>query len=92
MAKRPNALGRIEADPKPKKDWNKIGKVAGIVATVVVLIASGIAGTLGYQSYVAGIKAQGVEEYKTHECQKYSNEDKSMYWLECDAFRVENNV
>lgn len=86
--KKPNKMGRIEGEPKKPFPW--MATLKGLA--VFVLILASIAGTLGYQHFINGVKAQGVSEYKTNECQKYMNEDKSASWLECDAMRVENNV
>lgn len=89
MANKPNAMGRIEAEPKVKRHlpWKTIG---AIVAGIVLVIA-GISGTLGYQSFINNVKAEGVADYKLNSCDKYMNEDKSATWLECDQFRIENN-
>lgn len=87
MAKRPNAMGRIEGEPKKPFPWKNVMTVVLGIALVV----AGVAGTLGYQKYIDNIKAEGVAQYKIDNCQKYTNEDKSATWLECDAFRVENN-
>lgn len=70
-----------------KKQWKNIG----IVVAIVALVVAGVAGTLGYQKFISDTKAQGVLEYKSDECTKYMNEDKSAVWLECEATRIENN-
>lgn len=87
MAKKPNKLGRIEGEPKKPFPWKNLG----IIVAGLVLFATGIAGTLGYQSFIDSVKAQGVADYQSNRCDRYENEDKSAIWLECDAVRVENN-
>lgn len=85
MAKKPNAMGRIEADPKPKKDWKKIGMVTLYIALPLALIALGVASTLKYQEFINNTKAEGVAEYRINDCDRYTNEEKTQTWLECDV-------
>lgn len=89
MAKKPNAMGRIEADPKAKLNipWKGILMTATVVALVILSIVS----TLKYQEFIASTKADGVREYKTLQCDNYMNEDKSAKWFECETTRIENN-
>jgi len=61
-----------------KKQWKNIGTAVVIVALVV----AGVAGTLGFQKFIADTKAQGVAEYQVNECNKFT--DKNVTWLECD--------
>lgn len=65
-----------------KKPSKKQMTVVGIVVLVVVLIASGVAGTLTYQKFISDTKAQGVTEFKANDCDKYAKD--GMTWLECD--------
>lgn len=82
MAKRPNKVGRIEADPKPpKKPFN--WKAAGIGVGALMLVMAGVGGTLQYQSFISSIKAEGVAEYKLT-CNKFSDSKQKVTWLECD--------
>ena len=89
MSKKPNAVGRIEAEPKvkwrkTKKAWSLLPALTLYVVLPVVLIALGVAGTLKYQSFISGTKADGVAEYKLSHCNKYADEKKGITWLECD--------
>ena len=83
MAKRPNAMGRIEGEPKvrwyKKVKWNVVGNIAG----VVLLIALGVVGTLQYQKTIDNIKADGVKEYQTNKCEMYAKDGQK--WYECDV-------
>lgn len=83
MAKRPNALGRIEADPKPKRNWGKIGKTTLYVALPLALVTLGIVGTLKYQEFISNVKQEGAVEYQLRNCEKFT--DKKQAWLECDT-------
>lgn len=87
MAKKPNKMGRIEADPKPKKNWKKIGKVTLYIALPIALMTLGVVGTLKYQEFINNTKAEGVAEYKINKCEKFTDEDKKTTWLECDIKR-----
>lgn len=82
MAKRPNALGRIEGEPKvrwyKKVNWGTYGKAA----LVIGLIALGVLGTLQVQKSYNDIKAQGVKEYQANECEVYAKD--GAKWYECD--------
>lgn len=82
MAKRPNKMGRIEADPKPPRKplpW----KTIGTLAVGIALVLAGITGTLKYQEFINNTEARGVSEYKAT-CQKFTDEEKNITWLECD--------
>jgi len=83
MAKKPNAMGRIEGEPKikwyKKIKWGVLGKAVAVLG----LVALGVLGTLQYQNTINMIKAQGVEEYKTNDCNKFT--DNNVEWLECDV-------
>lgn len=84
MSKKPNKLGRTEGEPKVK--WARTKKAWAVALYVVlpsVLVALGVAGTLGYQSYVNNLKAEGAAEYKLT-CDKFTDKDKGVTWLECD--------
>lgn len=89
MAKKPNAMGRIEADPKPPKNFHM--KEIALFLLAVALLVSGIVGTLKYQEFINGVKAQGVSEYKANKCSVHSFEDKSATWFECEPKKLENN-
>lgn len=84
MAKRPNALGRIEGEPKvrwyKKVNWGVYGKAA----LVVGLITLGVVATLQVQKSYNDIKAQGVAEFKANECKPFTNKENTQKWLECD--------
>lgn len=83
MANKPNKMGRIEGTPKVR--WYKKIKwqTVGTVLTVAALVAVGVMGTLQYQKFIAGVKAEGVAEFKSNSCDPYAN-DKGQKWLECD--------
>lgn len=89
MANKPNAMGRIEAEPKVKKQlpW----KTIGVIVAGIVLVVAGISGTLGYQNFINSVKAEGVADYKLNNCDKYVNQEKTATWLECDALQSENS-
>lgn len=80
--KRPNKMGRIEADPKPKRSipWKK----TLYVVVAVLLVTLGVAGTLRYQAFINDVKAEGVAEFTLNKCDKYSDKDGNQHWLECD--------
>ena len=82
MAKRPNKLGRIEGEPKVKRQlpW----KTIGTLALGIALVLAGVTGTLKYQSTIEDIKSQGVSEYKTEDCKKFEDKEKKLTWLECN--------
>jgi len=65
-----------------KKLNKKQYKIIGVFVIVVALVATGVTGTLGYQSFITNTKAQGVSEFKALSCEKYNNDKVS--WLECD--------
>lgn len=65
-----------------KKPSKKQMKIVGTVVLVVALVTAGVAGTLGYQKFIADTKAQGVAEYQINDCNKFT--DKNVIWLECD--------
>lgn len=65
-----------------KKPTKKQLKIIGVVVLIVALIATGVAGTLGYQTFISNTKAQGVSEFKSTSCDSYS--DGKLVWLECD--------
>lgn len=73
-----------------KKPSKKQMKVVGVVVAVVALVVTGVVGTLSYQNFIENTRQAGVREYQAEKCQKYSNEDKSAFWLECDVVRVDN--
>jgi len=82
MANKPNKMGRIEAEPKPKKQlpWKSIGTfVAG-----VLLVVAGITGTLKCQGFINDVKADGVAEFKNIQCEKFTDKEKNVTWLECN--------
>ena len=81
MTTKPNKMGRIEAEPKPKRNWHM--KTVGKISVVVGLIGLGVFGTLQYQKTINNIKAEGVAEYKLT-CEKFTDKDKKVAWLECD--------
>lgn len=81
MTIKPNKMGRIEATPKPKRNWHM--KTVGRISVVVGLIGLGVFGTLQYQNTINNIKAEGVAEYKLT-CEKFTDKDKKVTWLECD--------
>lgn len=85
MAKRPNAMGRIEGEPKQNKfkalPWAGIGKTLLFVGLIVL----GVIGTLQFQKTINDIKEQGASEYRLNNCENYTSEDKKHTWLECDA-------
>ena len=81
MTAKPNKMGRIEATPKPKRNWHM--KTVGKISAVVGLIGLGVFGTLQYQNTINNIKAEGVAEYKLT-CEKFTDKDKKVTWLECD--------
>ena len=81
MTAKPNKMGRIEAAPKPKRNWHM--KTVGKISAVVGLIGLGVFGTLQYQNTINNIKAEGVAEYKLT-CEKFTDKDKKVTWLECD--------
>ena len=87
MSKKPNAMGRIEGEPKMSKikqvKWGAIGKTALVIGLVLL----GVAGTLQYQQTIRDIKADGVNEYKTSNCDKFSDKDKKATWLECEVVK-----
>ena len=87
MAAKPNKMGRIKAEPKQKRNLHM--KEIGIFAAAVVLLVSGIVGTLTYQAFINSVKAEGVSEYRATECDQFVNEDKSQKWLECDVRNIE---
>lgn len=62
-----------------------------MVVVAINLPLIGIAGTLRYQEFIDSVKEQGASEYRATQCDRYTNEDKSQRWLECDVKRVENN-
>ena len=64
-----------------KKQAEKYGKIIGVVAIVVALVVTGVAGTLSYQSFINGVKAEGKAEYQLT-CEKFK--DGGTVWLECD--------
>ena len=59
-------------------------KLAGRVAMVIALVLLGVTATLQYQKFIGDIKAQGVTEFKDRHCDKYSNKEKTQFWLECE--------
>jgi hypothetical protein len=63
---------------------NKVVKRIGIVLGIVVLIGTGVTGTISVQKYNNDLKAQGVREYKAT-CDMYQNNEKTQKWLECDV-------
>lgn len=85
MANKPNKMGRIEAEPKVKKQlpWKSLGTIVLGLA----LVAAGIVGTLKYQGFINDVKSQGVAEYQSDKCNKYSNKENTQTWLECDVVR-----
>ena len=89
MSKKPNAMGRIEGEPKVSKfktfNWGGLGKTALVIGLVLL----GVAGTLQYQQWIRSIKADGVTEYTASKCEKFSDKDKKQTWLECDVVKGE---
>lgn len=61
-------------------NWKLVWRIAMVVAFVLI----GVAATLQYQKFIGDIKAQGVTEFKDLHCDKYSNEEKTQFWLECE--------
>lgn len=89
MSKRPNKMGRIEGEPKVSR-WKRVPWAGiGMLVLGVVLMWSGAMGVLKYQEFIADIKAQGVYEYKTSECEKFTMEDKSQTWFECETRKAD---
>lgn len=87
MSKKPNKMGRIEADPKPKKKLYL--KELGVVLLTVMLVATGVMGTLRYQKFIEDTKAQGVSEFKEQKCNPFKDEEQK--WLECEVKRDEQS-
>ena len=83
MSKQPNKMGRIEAPPKPKRNWHM--KTVGKISAVVGLIGLGVFGTLQYQNTINNIKEQGAAEYRLDHCKEFTDKDKKLTWLECDG-------
>ena len=81
MTAKPNKMGRTKATTKPKQNWHI--KTIGKIPVVVGLIGLGVFGTLQYQKTINNIKAEGVAEYKLT-CEKFTDKDKKVTWLECD--------
>lgn len=86
MSKKPNKMGRIEGEPKVKRKlpWKKIN----LTLIVVLLVLTGVVGTLQFQKTVRDIKARGVAEYQDNNCKEFSKkyEDNSIAaWLECEV-------
>ena len=59
-------------------------KLAERIAMVIALVLLGVTATLQYQKFIGDIKAQGVAEFKDRHCDKYSNKEKTQFWLECE--------
>ena len=81
MTTKQNKTGRTKATTKPKRNWHM--KTVGKISVVVGLIGLGVFGTLQYQNTINNIKAEGVAEYKLT-CEKFTDKDKKVTWLECD--------
>ena len=80
---KPNAMGRIEATPKPKRakkdiKWGRIG----VTTLMVALYLGGMATVVQYNEFIERVEAQGVSEYKDLNCKKFT--DKNVAWLECN--------
>lgn len=88
MTKKPNAMGRIESEPKQPRNLHL--REIGIFLLAVAILFSGIVGTLKYQEFTDHIKAQGVSEYKENKCSVHTFEDESATWLECEPKRLDN--
>lgn len=67
-----------------KKINKKQVKATAYVASMVLLVALGVVGTLQYQRFINGVKAQGVSEYKINHCNKYNDPKTKTNWLECE--------
>lgn len=86
MAKKPNALGRIEADPKEPRNFHL--KEIGLFLLAIALLVSGIVATLKYQEFISNTKEQGAAEYRLNDCEKFETINKEkvkVNWLECDT-------
>ena len=56
-----------------------------ILAIPVILVVAGIFGTLQYQKFIDGVKADGVTEFKDLHCEQYEDEKKKVSWYECES-------
>jgi hypothetical protein len=67
-----------------KKINKKQIKATAYVASMILLVVLGVVGTLQYQMFINGVKAQGVSEYKLAHCDKYYDKNNKNNWLECE--------
>lgn len=67
---------------KIKVNKTKI-KVIALIALVIVLVGTGVVGTLKYQEFIRNTQEQAVNDYIADYCNLFSNESGSEKWYEC---------
>lgn len=56
---------------------------AGVILAIVAVFLAGVVATVSYNSIIAHIQNDGVNNYKKTQCEKYAKD--GVQWLECDV-------